>query len=81
MITHISLIALIIYATQYIINNNLLQNIDKTQLINISKNLTQNKCPIYLIDNVIVEPSKTVTCLGVIIDEHMLLDNHLRFTA
>ena len=28
-----------------------------------------------------MEPSKTVKCLGVIIDEHMLLDNHLRFTA
>ena len=65
----------------WLINNNLLQNIDKAQLINISKNLTQNKFPIYLIDNLIVEPSKTVKCLGVIIDEHMLLDNHLRFTA
>ena len=54
---------------------------DKTQLINISKNLTQNKYPIYLIDNLIVEPSKTVKCMGVIIDEHMLLDNNLRFTA
>ena len=54
---------------------------DKTQLINISKNLTQNKFPLYLIDNLIVEPSNTVKCLGVIIDEHMLLDNHLRFTA
>ena len=43
----------------WLINNNLLLNIDKTQLINISKNLTQNKFPIYLIDNVIVEPSKT----------------------
>ena len=53
-----------------------------TQLINISKkNLTQNKFPIYLIDNLIVEPSKTVKCLGVSIDEHMLLDNHLQFTA
>ena len=65
----------------WLINNNLLLNIDKTQLINISKNLTQDKFPIYLIDNVIVEPSKTVKCLGVIIDEHMLLENHLRFTA
>ena len=65
----------------WLINNNLLLNIDKTQLINISKNLTQNKFPIYLIDNLIVEPSKTLKCLGVIIDEHMLLDNHLRFTA
>ena len=64
----------------WLINNNLLQNIDKAQLINISKNLTQNKCPIYLIDNLIVEPSKTVKCLGVIIDEHMLLDNHLRMS-
>ena len=79
MITHLSLIALII--TQLVINNNVLLNIDKTQLINISTNLTQNKCPIYLIDNVIVEPSKTVKCMGVIIDEPMLLDNHLRFTA
>ena len=52
-----------------------------TQVINISKNLTQNKCPIFLIDNVIVEHSKTVKCLGVIIDEHMLLDNQLRFIA
>ena len=65
----------------WLINNNLLLNIDKTLLINISKKLTQNKFPIYLIDNLIVEPSKTVKCLGVIIDEHMLLDNHLRFTA
>ena len=65
----------------WLINNNLLLNIDKTQLINNSKNLTQNKFPIYLIDNLIVEPSKIVKCLGVIIDEHMLLDNHLRFTA
>ena len=65
----------------WLINNNLLLNIDKTQLINISKNLTQNKFPIYLIDNVIVEPYNTVKCLGVIIDERMLLDNHLRFTA
>ena len=65
----------------WLINNNLPLNIDKTQLINISKKLTQNKCPIYLIDNLILEPSKTVKCLGVIIDEHMLLDNNLRFTA
>ena len=65
----------------WLINNNLLLNIDKTQLINISKNLTQNKFPIYLIDNVIVEPYNTVKCLCVIIDECMLLDNHLRFTA
>ena len=55
----------------WLINNNLIINIDKTQ----------NKCPIYLIDNVIVEPSNTVKCLGVIIDEHMLLDNHLRFNS
>ena len=48
---------------------------------NITKNLTQNEFPIYLNDNVIIEPSKTVKCLDVIIDEHMLLDNHLRFTA
>ena len=59
----------------WLINNNVLLNIDKTQLINISKNLTQNKFPIYLIDNVIVKPSKTVKCLGVIIDEHVFLDN------
>ena len=65
----------------WLFNNNLLLNIDKTQLINISKNLTQNKFPIYLIDNVIIEPSKTVKCLGVVIDEHMFLDNHLRCTA
>ena len=65
----------------WLINNNLLLNIDKTQLINISKNLTQNKFPIYLIDNVIVEPYNTVKCLCVIIDECMLLENHLRFTA
>ena len=56
----------------WLINNNLLLNIDKTQLINISKNFTQNKFPIYLIDNLIVEPSKNLKCLGVIIDEHML---------
>ena len=31
--------------------------------------------------NVIIEPSKTVKCLGIIIGEHMLLDNQLRFTA
>ena len=65
----------------WLINKNVLLNIDKTQLITISKKLTQYKCPIYLIDNVIDEPSKTVKYLGVIIDEHMLLDNHLRFTA
>ena len=65
----------------WLFNNNLLLNIDNTQLINISKNLTQNNFPIYLIDNVIVEPSKTVKCLGVVIDEHMFLYNHLRFTA
>ena len=70
----------------WLINNNVLLNIfsryiDKNQLINISKNLTQDKFPIYLIDNVIVEPSMTVKYMGIIIDEYMLLDNHLRFTA
>ena len=65
----------------WLINNNLIINIDKTQLINISKNVSKNKFPIYLIDNVIVEPSNTVKCLGVIIDEHMLLDKHLRFNS
>ena len=48
----------------WLINNNLLLSIDKTQLINISKKLTQNKFPIYLIDNLIVEPSKTVKKSG-----------------
>ena len=70
----------------WLINNNVLLNIfsryiDNTQLINISKNLTQDTFPIYLIDNVIVEPSMTVKYIGIIIDENMLLDNHLRFTA
>ena len=45
----------------WLINNNLLINIDKTKLINISKNLAQNKFPIYLIDNVIVEPSNKMS--------------------
>ena len=36
----------------WLINNNLLLNIDNTQLINVSKNLTQNKFPIYLIDKI-----------------------------
>ena len=58
----------------WLINNNLLLNIDKTQLINISKKLTQNKFPIYLIDNLIVEPSKTVKCLDVTYD--LLLKKH-----
>ena len=65
----------------WLINYNLLLNIDKTQLINITKYLTQNGLPIYLMGNVTVEPSKTVKCLGIIIDEHILLDNHLQFTA
>ena len=76
-----SLINCINNIRNWLIHNNLPLHIDKTQLINISKNLTQNKCSIYLIDNLIVEPFKTVTCLGVIIDEYILLDNHLRFTA
>ena len=52
--------------------NNLLLNIDKTKIIDITKNLTQNEFPIYLIDNVHVETSKSVTCLGFIIDVHLL---------
>ena len=55
-----------------LINNNLLLNIDKTKIIDITKNLTQNEFPIYLIDNVHVETSKSVTCLGFIIDVHLL---------
>ena len=31
-----------------------LLNIDKTQQINITKNLTQNESPIYVIDNVLI---------------------------
>ena len=38
----------------WLINNNLLLNIDKTQLINITKNVTQNEFPKYVIDNLIV---------------------------
>ena len=42
----------------WLINNNLQLNIEKTQLINIKKNVTQNEFPIY----VTVEPSKRVKC-------------------
>ena len=50
MTTHISLIELIIYATGY--------SIIKFTTKYRQKNLTKNKFPLYLIDNLIVEPSK-----------------------